>query len=136
MIIDGKEYVVKIGDKTFHCAVDIALGYIGGKWKTVVLYYLMEGTKRYSELRRLMPDITEKMLAKQLHELQRDGFVHRKDYHVMPPRVEYSLTDEGRTLIPLLEELGNWGRDKSNRVGGKMEVVRGAHRPKASAGPA
>jgi DNA-binding HxlR family transcriptional regulator len=118
--------VVKIGGRTFHCAVDIALGFVGGKWKTVVLFYLMEGTKRYSELKKLMPDISEKMLAKALRELQADGFVHRRDYQVVPPRVEYSLTPEGRTLIPLLNALSEWGKGKSERSGGKM-LETGAH---------
>jgi DNA-binding HxlR family transcriptional regulator len=126
LIIDGKEYVVKIGAKTYHCAVDIALGYIGGKWKSVVLFYLMEGTKRYSELRRLMPDITEKMLAKQLHELQNDGLVHRKAYRVVPPKVEYSLTKEGRSLAPVLGALADWGKAKSESSGGKIHEA-GAH---------
>jgi DNA-binding HxlR family transcriptional regulator len=120
LIIDGKEYVVKISGKTYHCAVDIALGYVGGKWKTVVLYYLMEGTKRFSELKRLMPDISEKMLAKALHELEDDGFVKRRDHHTVPPRVDYSLTAEGRTLVPLLEALAEWGKGKTERSGGKV----------------
>lgn len=120
MIIDGQEYVVRIGGKTYHCAVDIALGYVGGKWKTVVLFYLMEGTKRFSELRRLIPEISEKMLSKALHELEDDGFVHRRDHRTMPPRVDYSLTEEGRTLTPLLEALAEWGKGKTARSGGKV----------------
>lgn len=124
MVIDGQEYVVRIGNKTYHCAVDIALGYVGGKWKTVVLYYLMEGTKRYSELRKLIPDISEKMLAKALHELQDDGFVLRRDHHTVPPRVEYSLSAEGLTLVPLLEALATWGKLKTERSGGKVLAIR------------
>ncbi len=124
MIIDGQEYIVKIDGKTYHCAVDIAMGYIGGKWKPVVLYYLMEGTKRYSELRKLMPETSEKMLVKALRELQNDGFVDRHDHRTVPPRVEYSLTKEGRTLVPLLEALAEWGKLKTERHGGKLAVVR------------
>lgn len=123
MIIDGQEYVVRIDGKTYHCAVDIALGYVGGKWKTVVLYYLMEGTKRFSELKRLMPDISEKMLAKALHELEADGFVKRHDHRSVPPRVDYSLTAEGRTLGPLLEALAEWGKGKTERSGGKVLAI-------------
>jgi DNA-binding HxlR family transcriptional regulator len=126
VVIDGKEYIVKIDGRTYHCAVDIALGYVGGKWKTVVLYYLMEGTKRYSELRRLIPDISEKMLAKALRELHNDGFVRRKSLRQIPPRVEYSLTKEGRTLAPLLGALADWGKGKTARSGGKMLVMENA----------
>ena len=126
MIIDGKEHVITIDGRTFHCSVDIAIGYVGGKWKTVVLYYLMEGTKRYSELKRLMPDITEKMLARQLQELRKDGFIHRHDYRSTPPRVEYSLTDEGRSLIPLLEALSDWGKHKA-QMAGKIHESAPAH---------
>ena len=131
MVIDGQEYIVRIGSKTYHCAVDIALGYVGGKWKTVVLYYLMEGTKRYSELRKLIPDISEKMLAKALHELQTDGIIRRQDHHTVPPRVDYSLTAEGRTLIPLLEALALWGKGKTERSGGKMLAVQAVAPPGA-----
>jgi DNA-binding HxlR family transcriptional regulator len=123
LVINGQEYVVRIGDKTYHCAVDIALGFVGGKWKTVVLYYLMEGTKRFSEIKRLMPDISEKMLAKALHELEQDGFILRRDHHSIPPRVDYSLTAEGLTLVPLLETLAAWGKDKTERSGGKVLAV-------------
>src|SRR5437868_1814136 len=86
----------------------------------------MEGTKRYSELRRLIPDISEKMLVKALRELHDDGFVHRKSHLQVPPRVEYSLTKEGRTLAPLLEALADWGKGKTGRSGGKMLVVENA----------
>ena len=120
MIINGKSYVVQIGNRTFHCAVDIALGYVGGKWKTVVLFYLMEGTKRYSELKKLIPGISEKMLAKALRELQADGLVGRRDYGVVPLKVEYWLTPEGRTLIPVLNALADWGKGKAERSGEKM----------------
>jgi len=122
LIIDGQEYVVKIDNRTYHCAVDVALGHVGGKWKTVVLYYLIDSAKRYSELRKLIPEISEKMLAKALRELQSDGFVRRHDHHTMPPHVEYSLTPEGRTLVPLLETLAEWGKQKTARSGGKVLI--------------
>jgi DNA-binding HxlR family transcriptional regulator len=123
MVIDDQEYIVRIGSKSYHCAVDIALGYVGGKWKTVVLYYLMEGTKRYSKLRKLIPDISEKMLAKALRELQADGIVQRHDHHSMPPHVDYALTEEGQTLIPLLEAMAAWGKLKTERSGGKVLAI-------------
>lgn len=133
MIIKDKERSVKIGDKTYHCVVDVAMGFVGGKWKAVVLWYLKGGTKRYSDLKRLMPDITEKMLAKQLRELQNDGLVTRKDYGVVPPRVEYSLSDEGRALVPLLEELAKWGRTKANNSGIWVDAEPRMNKPRRTA---
>jgi DNA-binding HxlR family transcriptional regulator len=91
------------------CTVRTALGIIGGKWKPVIIYYLMEGTKRFGELRKCLPDATQKMLTQQLRELERDGIVTRKVHQVVPPKVEYSLTTEGRTLRPVMRELCKWG---------------------------
>ena len=91
------------------CSVRTALNIIGGKWKPVILYYLMEGTRRFGELRKEMPDATQKMLTQQLRELERDGIVARKVHQVVPPKVEYSLTPYGRTLRPVMRELCKWG---------------------------
>ena len=110
MIIDRKEKVFLLHGKEYHCAMDITMDYIGGKWKTVVLWYLRKDRKRFSELRRLIPNITEKMLSLQLKDLEKDGIVKRKVYPEVPPRVEYYLTDFGKTLIPMLEEIAKWGR--------------------------
>ena len=92
----------------FNCAVEAAIEAIGGKWKGVILYHL-ESTKRFNELNRLLPKITQRMLTKQLRELERDGIVKRTVYAEVPPRVEYDLTDFGRTLQPVLCELEKWG---------------------------
>jgi DNA-binding HxlR family transcriptional regulator len=91
------------------CSVRTALGIIGGKWKPVIIYYLMPGTKRFGELRKCLPDATQKMLTQQLRELERDGVVTRKVHQVVPPKVEYSLTPYGRTLRPVMRELCKWG---------------------------
>jgi DNA-binding HxlR family transcriptional regulator len=91
------------------CPVRTALQVIGGKWKPVVLFYLFEGSRRFGELRRCMPDATQKMLTQQLRELERDGIVARKVYHQVPPKVEYSLTAYGRTLQGVMRELCKWG---------------------------
>jgi len=93
---------------SFGCSVEAAIEAIGGKWKGVILYHLST-TKRFNELRKLMPSITQRMLTKQLRELERDGILSRKIYAEVPPKVEYSLTEFGRTLQPILKELEKWG---------------------------
>ena len=95
------------------CPVEAALELIAGKWKGVVLYHLREGTLRYNQLQRAVGDITQRMLTKQLRELEADGLVHRKVHPVIPPRVEYSLTEKGRTLEPVLLALRNWGEEQA-----------------------
>ena len=120
MNIDGTEYKILMCDRTYHCALDVTMHVIGGKWKTIVLWYLRKGSKRFSELRKLIPDITEKMLSMQLKQLEKDGLVSRKVFAEVPPRVEYTLTAHGRTLLPLLEEIAKWGRMIGKKYG-KLE---------------
>ncbi|MFZ5999568.1 MAG: winged helix-turn-helix transcriptional regulator [Bacteroidota bacterium] len=110
MLINNQEKIFLIEGKEYHCAMDVTMDYIGGKWKTVVLWYLRKDKKRFSELRKLIPNITEKMLSLQLKGLENDGLVKRKVYPEVPPRVEYYLTDFGKTLLPMLEEIARWGR--------------------------
>jgi DNA-binding HxlR family transcriptional regulator len=117
MIIEGKEYRIKMRGRIHHCALDVTMDYIGGKWKSIVLWYLRKEAKRFSELRRHVPGITEKMLSAQLRELERDGLVSRKVFAEVPPRVEYKLTKDGLTLLPLLEEIAKWGRAMGAKYG-------------------
>ena len=124
MIVNGKELEVKMNGKIYHCALDITMNYIGGKWKTVVLWYLRDDKKRFGELKKQIPQITEKMLSIQLKELEKDGIVGRKVYAEVPPKVEYFLTPEGKTLLPILEELAKWGRVKGQKHGTIQEVKR------------
>jgi DNA-binding HxlR family transcriptional regulator len=91
------------------CPVEATLDMIGGKWKGVILFRLMEGTKRFGELRKLLPKVTQRTLTQQLRELEADGLVARKIFAEVPPKVEYSLTDLGRTLKPVLVHLKDWG---------------------------
>ncbi|MBP6552727.1 MAG: winged helix-turn-helix transcriptional regulator [Vitreoscilla sp.] len=91
-------------------AVTTTLAIIGGKWKILILYHLCAGTQRFNELRRLLPDITQRMLTLQLRELEDDGIVHREVYPQVPPKVEYSLTAFGKTLIPVIEVMDAWGK--------------------------
>jgi DNA-binding HxlR family transcriptional regulator len=117
MVIDNKEKIIVLHGREFHCAMDVTMNYIGGKWKTVVLWYLRKDKKRFSELRRHIPNITEKMLSLQLKDLEQDGIIGRKLYAEVPPKVEYFLTDFGKSLIPMLEEIARWGRDLAEAKG-------------------
>ena len=99
------------GGKRFGCPVEAALSQISGKYKAIIVYHLLRGgVMRYSELRRSIPRATAKMLSQQRRDLEADGLVHREVYPVVPPRTEYSLTERGRTLAPLMEEICRWGR--------------------------
>ena len=92
------------------CPVEATLELIGGKWKGVVLYHLLERTYRFGELKKVMPGITQRMLTKQLRELETDGIIHRKVYAQVPPKVEYSLTECGKSLKGIIMMMRDWGR--------------------------
>lgn len=91
------------------CPLEAALERIGGKWNGFALYHLLEGTKRCNELKKDAGNVSQRMLTKQLRELETDGLIVRKVYPVVPPHVEYSLSDKGRTLEPILLALRDWG---------------------------
>ncbi|KXV71204.1 transcriptional regulator [Acetobacter cerevisiae] len=95
------------------CAVEATLQYIDGKWKGVILYHLLQGTLRFNEIRKRLPNITQRMLTTQLRELEHDGFVLRTVYPEVPPKVEYSLTERGRTLEPVIVALKKWGDENT-----------------------
>ncbi|GGG32841.1 transcriptional regulator [Dokdonia pacifica] len=100
----------KIKGKEYPCCTSITMGIIGGKWKTVILFHLIDGPLRYNELRKHMQTVTERTLSLQLKTLEKDGVIRRKVYTTKPPlKVEYSLTDFGETLIPLLKAVADWG---------------------------
>ena len=92
------------------CPVEATLELIGGKWKGVILYHLLEKTYRFGELKRMMPGITQHMLTKQLRELEADGIISRKVYAEVPPKVEYSLTGCGESLREIITLMRDWGR--------------------------
>uniref|UniRef100_UPI0000DD5CE1 Putative HTH-type transcriptional regulator ytcD n=1 Tax=Bacillus subtilis TaxID=1423 RepID=UPI0000DD5CE1 len=98
--------------------VEATLEVIGGKWKCVILCHLTHGKKRTSELKRLMPNITQKMLTQQLRELEADGVINRIVYNQVPPKVEYELSEYGRSLEGILDMLCAWGANHINRVEG------------------
>ncbi|MFV2030365.1 winged helix-turn-helix transcriptional regulator [Neisseria sp. S1] len=90
--------------------VNTTLEVIGGKWKPAIVYHLMQGTQRFNELRRLVPEASQRMLTLQLRELEESGIILRKVYPVVPPKVEYSLTEFGRTLVPVVQAMYEWGQ--------------------------
>ncbi|QQE80182.1 helix-turn-helix domain-containing protein [Alicyclobacillus sp. SO9] len=93
------------------CGIEVLVDIIGGKWKTVILFHLIDGTKRFGELKKLMPGITQRMLTNQLRELESDGLIHREIYKEIPPKVEYSLTILGRSLEGILKQMCAWGEE-------------------------
>lgn len=109
----------KINGKEYPCCASVTMGLIGGKWKTVILFYLIEKPLRYNELRKKMPTVTERTLSLQLKALEEDGIIKRKVYTKKPPlKVEYSFTDFGRTLVPLLQNIATWGELAVEQRGG------------------
>lgn len=102
------------------CSVEAAIALIDGKWKSVILFHLMSGTLRFNALRRLIPGVTQRMLTNQLRELEEDGLIIRKVYAVVPPKVEYSLSPLGESMIPILTALKVWGDANIGRFGKPM----------------
>jgi DNA-binding HxlR family transcriptional regulator len=98
------------------CAVEATLDLIDGKWKGVILYHLQGGRRRFGELRQRMPSITQRMLTKQLRALEQDGLIVRKVYAEVPPRVEYSLSEVGESLRPVIDILKAWGESHQERL--------------------
>lgn len=103
-------------EPTHRCGIEFAFKRFGGKYKARIMWQLTKGTMRYGELSRSVPEITTKMLTQVLRELEQDKIIIRKMFHEVPPKVEYSLSDTGKELVPFLEHLNNWGinqmRDK------------------------
>ena len=96
--------------------VQAALKVLGGKWKLLILWNLKDETRRFSELKRLIPDITEKMLTQQLRELEKDEIITRHVRSKVPLQVDYSFTEYGKTLIPSIESLCQWGKEHLHRI--------------------
>lgn len=96
-------------EREYGCPVELTLGAVQGKWKVLILWNLRDATLRYSELKRRLPKVTHKMLSQQLRELEADGLIRRTVYPVVPPKTEYSLREEGRSLLPVLRAMQEWG---------------------------
>ena len=106
----------------YRCTVSVTLEIIGGKWKSLILWHLSFKTLRFSQLQRRLAKVTQKMLTQQLRELERDGLVHREVYAEVPPRVEYSLTERGTSVVPILQQMYQWGKDYLERTEGQVAV--------------
>jgi len=103
-------------NRAYSCPIEATLDVIGGRWKGVILFRLLDGKKRFGELKRLLPDVTQRMLTLQLRELESDGIVERTVYREVPPKVEYALTEFGRSLEPILLLLCDWGKRYDNET--------------------
>lgn len=99
-------------DNPLNCPIVRSLNIIGGKWKPMVLHMLSSGPLRFGELKSKIPPVSQKVLTQQLRELEHDGVINRKTYPVVPPKVEYSLSEKGSTLIPVLDSLYEWGENE------------------------
>lgn len=98
------------------CPVEATVDVIGGRWKGVILFHLIPGKKRFGEIRKILPQVTQRVLTQQLRELERDGVVHREVYAQVPPKVEYSLTALGKTLGPLILSMSAWGNQNAKKL--------------------
>lgn len=101
----------KVKDTTYQCAIEVTLDLIAGKWKALILCHLALGTMRFSMLKRTFPSITQKMLTQQLRELEMDGLLNRTVYAEVPPKVEYTLTPFGESLLPVIRIMSEWGKN-------------------------
>lgn len=104
-------------NKVYYNSVEFLMDRIGGTWKMPILFRLQKKSKRYGELKKSLPKISDKMLAASLRELEEDGFVNRKVYPVIPPKVEYSLTERGKQSIPIIEILRQYGKNLMSEYG-------------------
>lgn len=106
---------VAFAGKEYYCSLELALELIGGKWKTMLLYHLRKGPKRSGELQRALRGVSSKMFTQTARILERDGLIKRELFPVVPPKVEYSLTTLGESVIPLIMRMGYWGEEISNK---------------------
>lgn len=118
-------------DCHYGCSVEATLDVIGGKWKGVILFHLLSGTKRFNELHRILPSVTHRMLVLQLRELEEAGVVHREVYPQVPPKVEYSLTLFGKSLQPILLLMQQWGDQYKDRLTETKQAAQSSHQTDA-----
>lgn len=108
----------ELKNKSYTCTFEITIDLIGGKWKPIIIWHLgSKGTQRFNEIKKLLPKITQKMLTQQLRELESDALISRTVYAQVPPKVEYALTDLGKSLMPILSKMCEWGDQYYNQFG-------------------
>jgi DNA-binding HxlR family transcriptional regulator len=118
MGIECQSDFIKVNNKLYPCTVSIAMDLVGGKWKAVILYHLKDASKRYGELRKEMPGVTERTLSLQLKQLEEDELISRQAYGEKPPiKVVYSLTDFGKSFTPVLDAIVGWGNQIATKKG-------------------
>jgi DNA-binding HxlR family transcriptional regulator len=118
MRIECQSDFIKVKNKLYPCTVSVAMDLVGGKWKAVILYHLKDGRKRYSELRKGMPGVTERTLSLQLKQLEEDELISRQVFGEKPPiKVVYSLTDLGKSFTPVLDAITGWGNQIAAKKG-------------------
>ena len=121
----------------YRCHFELTLQLIGGKWKLLVIYFLsLQEVIRFGQLRRALPEISERMLVRQLRELEDDGLVSRKVYGTVPPRVDYALTPLGASLVPIMESLKTWGNMYETSRGQDKKTDDATHTPEPAFAPA
>ncbi|WP_236049967.1 winged helix-turn-helix transcriptional regulator [Hymenobacter negativus] len=121
MLKNGKSVLLDVNSRRYYCQVELAMDLLGGKWKGVILWYLQGDTLRFTELRKRIVTISEKMLIRELRELEKAGLITRKVYPEVPPKVEYSLSDFGQTLAPLLSAVSDFGMSYALKFGQQVE---------------
>jgi len=125
MRIECRSDLIKVNNKLYPCTVSLAMDLVGGKWKAVILYHLKDGRKRYSELRKEMPGVTERTLSLLLKQLEKDELISRQVYGKKPPiKVVYSLTDFGRSFVPVLDGIVDWGNQIAINKGEPVYIGR------------
>lgn len=123
--------MIQFRNTHYQCSMELTLALIGGKWKSLILWRLGDNTLRFSELKKSLPQVTQKMLTQQLRELEEDGLVHRHVYTQVPPRVEYSLTPAGKSILPILNTMCEWGlqyitslnKENTNILGSPLKSI-------------
>ena len=121
MIKNHKNVQIEIDGRTFFCPVEVTMSVMGGKWTAPILWYLKGKTLRYGELKKMLVTISEKVLINELKTLEGHGLVIRKNYNEVPPRVEYSLSPYGKSIVPIIDLISKWGEAHAKKVGKIVE---------------
>ncbi len=114
---NGENFIIEVTGKSYYCPVELSMDVIGGKWKAVILWYLIDNTLRFHELKKEISSISERVLTRELRQLENYRLIKRKVYPEVPPRVEYCLTDFGKNLIPLLNQISKFGETYAKNYG-------------------